>query len=39
MSKSSVERRRRNLVIQKYVQQLPVEFRKQARQYFEILAK
>ena len=39
MSKSSVERRRRNLVIQKYVQQLPVEFRNQARQYFEILAK
>jgi len=39
MSKSSVERRRRNLVIQKYVQQLPVEFRKQAREYFEILAK
>ena len=39
MSKSSVERRRRNLVIQKYVQQLPVEFRTQARQYFEILAK
>ncbi len=39
MSKNSLERRRRAAAIQKYVQQLPPEFRKQVADYYEILAE
>jgi hypothetical protein len=39
MSMNSLERRRRAAAIQKYVQQLPPEFRKQVADYYEVLAE
>lgn len=39
MSKNSLERRRRAAAIQKYVQQLPPEFRKQVADYYEVLSE
>ncbi|MAH13527.1 MAG: hypothetical protein CMO33_07260 [Verrucomicrobia bacterium] len=39
MSVNSLERRRRAAALQKYIQQLPPEYRKQVSDYYEILAE